>query len=365
VAPRGPRNFADADFLGTAGGAGGAEVHEVDTGDQEDEGGDDGKNIDVGDTAVGLDLAIQVGVQVDIGDCHNGVSEMVTRLRQLIEGDVKLLLDHAAYVGIGRPGDVFLDFRGGGARLDQDIGIEVIGEPGVIIGSKRGIAEWQDKTEVEMGLFGHVTDDSGDLAEGIVVAYFEGAADNISAVEVAAGGAFVDDDGMGIIEGAIGVAGDKWEREDFEDCAVRKDLMMVEDVVVPFFDQDVARAVEPDHLLEFGVGSGEGGPEEFRRMGIVDGGVTDVGVDADAIDAVGVDVVTVVTELIGDVQDDEETYGEAGSEADDVEGGEAFGSAEVAKGYFEIVAEHGVIFVQRLAAKRKPNWQEIEGQLFG
>jgi len=100
-------------------------------------------------------------------------------------------------------------------------------------------------------------------------------------------------------------------------------------------------------------------------MGIVGGGVTDVGVDADAIDAVGVDVVTVVTEFIGDVQDDEETYGEAGSEADDVEGGEAFGSAEVAKGYFEIVAKHGGIFVHRLAAKRKPNWQEIEGQLFG
>jgi len=99
-------------------------------------------------------------------------------------------------------------------------------------------------------------------------------------------------------------------------------------------------------------------------MGIVDRGVTDVGVDADAIDAVGVDVVTVVTELIGDVQDDEETDGKAGSKADDVEGGEAFGSAEVAKGYFEIVAEHGVIFVQCLAAKRKPNWQEIEGQLF-
>ncbi len=40
-------------------------------------------------------------------------------------------------------------------------------------------------------------------------------------------------------------------------------LMMVEDAVVPFFDQDVARTVEPDHLLEFGVGGDEGGPEEF------------------------------------------------------------------------------------------------------
>ena|SRR5579872_5058724 len=99
-------------------------------------------------------------------------------------------------------------------------------------------------------------------------------------------------------------------------------------------------------------------------MGIADGGVIDVGIDADAVDAVGVDVVTVVTELIGDVQDDEETDGKAGSKADNVEGREAFGSAEVAKGYFEIVAEHGVIFVRCLAAKRRPNWQKIEGQLF-
>jgi hypothetical protein len=53
--------------------------------------------------------------------------------------------------------------------------------------------------------------------------------------------------------------------------------------------------------------------------------------------------VAVVTELIGNVQHDQQTDTEAGSEADDVEGGKALAFSEAAEGDPEIVAEHGMV----------------------
>jgi hypothetical protein len=93
---------------------------------------------------------------------------------------------------------------------------------------------------------------------------------------------------------------------------------------LPFFTIWSPGAAEADHLLDLRIGSWRGsGPKvggwRLRRSGVIE---VDIGVDA--IDAVGVDVVAVVTELIGDVQDDQQADTEAGSEADDVEGSKAF-----------------------------------------
>ena len=206
---------------------------------------------------------------------------------------------------------------------------------------------------MELGLFRHVPDDPGDLEKRIVITYLQRAADDVGAVEIAAGGTFIDHDGMRVVEGGIGVAGDHGQGEDLEDRRVGEGEVMVEDVVVALPHQQVARVAESDHLLDLRIGSDESGAEKFG------GGGSDsylvlliVDILIDPIDAVGVDVVAIVTELIGDVQDDQQTDTEAGSEADDVEGGKALAFPEAAEGNLEIVAEHGLVgFMTSKAAK--------------
>jgi len=193
---------------------------------------------------------------------------------------------------------------------------------------------------MKVGLFRHVPDDPGDLERCIVITYLQRAADDVGAVEIAAGGTFVDHDGMRVVEGGIGVAGDHGQGEDLEDRGVGEDKVMLKNVVAAFPHQLVAGVAESDHLLDLRIVSDQGGAEEFGDVGGIEPGVIDVAILIDPIDAVGVDVEAVITELVGDVQDDQQADTEAGSEADDVEGGKTLAFPEAAEGDLEIVAEH-------------------------
>jgi hypothetical protein len=231
------------------------------------------------------------------------------------------------------------------AGLGKDIGKIRITYPVVVAGVIKvvGFANGANEAEMELGLFRHVPDDPGDLEELIVIIYLQRATDDIGAVEKAAGGTFVDHDRMRVVEGGIGVAGDHGQREDLEDRRVGKGEVMFEDVVVALPHQQVARVAKPDHLPDLRIRSDERGTEKFGSGGSVILGVIQVNILVDPIDAVGVYIVSVITELISNVQHNQQTYSEAGSEADDVEGGKALAFSEAAEGNLEIVAEHGMV----------------------
>jgi len=53
---------------------------------------------------------------------------------------------------------------------------------------------------MERGLFRHVAYVPGDLEECIVATYLQRTANDIGAVEIAAGGAFIDHDGVRVVE---------------------------------------------------------------------------------------------------------------------------------------------------------------------
>jgi len=116
---------------------------------------------------------------------------------------------------------------------------------------------------MKMGLRGHVPDDPRDLEGCIITTYLQRAADDVGAVEIAAGGTFIDHDGMRVVEGGIGVAGDHGQGEDLEDRRVGEGEPMVEDVIVPLPHQLVARVAEPDHLLDLRIRSDESRAEKF------------------------------------------------------------------------------------------------------
>ena len=205
---------------------------------------------------------------------------------------------------------------------------------------------------MELRLFRHVPDDPRNFEGCIVTTYLQRAADDISAIEVAQGGGLIDYDRMRIVEGGIGVPRDHGQGEDLEDRRVGEGKVMVEYVVVALPHQQVAHVAEPDHLLDLRIGSDESGAEKFGAGSGVVLGVIDVAILIDPIDAVGVDIVAVITELIRDVQDDQQTDTEAGSEADDVEGGKALAFPQATEGDIEIVAEHGMVgFAMSKAAK--------------
>ncbi len=63
--PLGAQDLSDSDLLRSAGGTGRGQVHEVDAGDYENEDGQRREYVYVPDVAVGPDLVIKVGVQVD------------------------------------------------------------------------------------------------------------------------------------------------------------------------------------------------------------------------------------------------------------------------------------------------------------
>jgi hypothetical protein len=98
------------------------------------------------------------------------------------------------------------------------------------------------------------------------------------------------------------------------------------DPVGPVLDHDVVvKALDPCHLLYFGIVFEHCYAEGFGREDGGQLGIVEIDVIVDAIDAVGIDIEPVVAELVGDVEDDEEADAEAGGEADDVDGGESFG----------------------------------------
>ena len=216
---------------------------------------------------------------------------------------------------------------------------------------------------MELGLFRHVPDDSGDLEEFIVTTHLQRAPDDIGAVEIPAGGAFIDHDGMRFVEGGIGVAGDHGQGEDLEDRRVGEYEVMVEDVVVALSHQLVARVAESDHLLDLRIGSDESGAEKFGAGGSDEPGVVDIGILIDPIDAVGVYMVAIVTELVGDVQDDQQADAEPGSEANDVESGKALAFPEAAEGDLEIVAEHGRSVLGRSKAAKPLGWPQKSAEV--
>ena len=338
-------DLADAYFPGAVGGAGGAEVHEIDAGDQEDEHGDDGEDVYELDIAVGFELTRLIGMEVHVGEGEDLVPEMITRFLEVGARSVEPSLEDRADMEVDDCVYLLLDLGSRGAGLDKDIGIIITTYPVVVAGVIKGVgfAEGANEAEMELGLFRHIPDDPGDLEERIVTTYLQRAANDVGAVEIAASGTFVDHDGMRIVKGGIGVAGDHGQGEDLEDRRVGKGEVMVDDVVVALPHQQVARVVESDHLLDLRIGSDECGAEQFGGGDRDEPGVIQVEILIDPIDAVGVDVVAVVTELIGDVQDDQQTDTQAGSEADDVEGGIAFAFPEASEGNLEIVAEHGIV----------------------
>src|ERR1700722_3242586 len=71
--------LADAHFLGAVGAAGGAEIHEIDAGDQKDEHSDDGEDVNELDIAVGVKLIRLIGIEVHVGERDDWVPEMITR----------------------------------------------------------------------------------------------------------------------------------------------------------------------------------------------------------------------------------------------------------------------------------------------
>jgi|SRR6185312_1741055 len=180
----------------------------------------------------------------------------------------------------------------------------------------------------------------------------------------AAGRAFIDHDGMRVVEGGIGVAGDHGQGEDLEDRRVGEGEVMLEDMVVALPHQLVARVAESDHLLDLRIGSNERGAHKFGGGNSVDPGVIEVEILIDPINAVGVDVVAVVTKFVGDVQDDQQADAKTGGEADDVEGGKALTPPEAAEGSPEIVAEHGMVdFITSKAARSPGRRQKSAGYI--
>ena len=359
-------DLADTHFFGTVRRAGGAEVHEIDAGDQEDEHGDDGEDVYILDIAVGFELTRLIGMEVHVGEGEDAAPEMITRFLEVgarnvehsLEGRVNMEVDDCVYI--------LLDLGLRDAGLGKDIGIIRIAYPVVVTGVIKGVgfADGANEAEMKMGLLGHVPDDPGDLEGYIVTTYLKRAADDIGAVEIAAGGTFIDHDGMRVVEGGIGVAGDHGQGEDLEDRRVGEGEVMVEDVVVALSHQQVARVAESDHLLDLRIGSDEGRAEKFGDGNGFKPGVIEKDILIDPIDAVGVDIVAVVTELIGDVQDDQQTDAKPGSEADDVEGGKAFAFPEAAEGDSEIVAEHGLVdFMMSKAAKSLGRSQKSAGYI--
>ena len=227
------------------------------------------------------------------------------RVDQFLEGRADMEVDDCVYI--------FLDLGPGGAGLDKDIGIIVAAQPVVVAGVIKGpgFAKGANEAEMELGLIGHIPDDPGDLKRCIVTTYLQRAADDIGAVEIAAGGTFIDHDGLRVVEGGMGVAGDHGQGEDLEDRGVGEGKVMVEYVVVALPHQQVAQVAEPDHLLDLRIRSDESRAEKFGGGGGGVLGVIEVAILIDPINAIGVDVVAVVAEFIGDVQDDQQTDTEA------------------------------------------------------
>src|SRR5579863_7007665 len=340
-------DLADADFLCAIGGAGGAEVHEIDAGDQEDEHGDDGEDVYELNIAVDIELTRLIGMEVHIGEGEDAAAEMIARFLEVgtrsmehcLEGRANMKVDYFVYI--------LLNLGSRRAGLGKDIGKISITHPVVVAGVIKvvGFANGANEAEMKLRLFRHVPDDPGDLEELIVIIYLQRATDDIGAVEIAAGGTLIDYDRTRVVESGIGIAGDHGQGEDLEDRRVGEGEVMFEDVVVALPHQHVARVAETDHLLDLRIGSDKRGAEKFGGGDRIVPGVIQVDILIDPIDAVGVDVVAVVTELISDVQNNQQTDAKTGIHAEYLLGGITLVIPEASEGNLEKVAEHGMVGV--------------------
>src|SRR6185437_1690063 len=136
----------------------------------------------------------------------------------------------------------------GDARSYEDIAVPVVAQPVDVI-ALPGVADRLDEAEMKMRLTRHVPDHTRDLAK-IMVFQLQCLTKHIGAVEITPGGAFVDDDGMGIVERGLGIARYHRDREYPEQGGVGIRIMMVLYPVVPFFDQHIPDAADPYHLFD-------------------------------------------------------------------------------------------------------------------
>ena len=96
---------------------------------------------------------------------------------------------------------------------------------------------------------------------------------------------------------------------------------MVPDPIAAFFYQDVILVIDAYHLLHLRAFFCQGEGQRLGRDRRCELGIVEIDVRVEAIDPVGLVVVPVITQFVRDIQDDQQTDTEAGSEADDVEGG--------------------------------------------
>ena len=116
-------HLADAHFLGAVGASGGAEIHEIDAGDQEDEHGDDGKDVNELDIAVGFQLVRLIRIEVHVGEREDLVPEMITRFPEVGDRNVEHFLEGPADIEVDDCVYILLSLGSRGAGLDKDISI--------------------------------------------------------------------------------------------------------------------------------------------------------------------------------------------------------------------------------------------------
>ena len=192
----GPGHLPDAHFLCAVGGAGGAEVHEIDAGDQEDKHGDDGKDVYILDIAVGFELAGLIGIKVHIGEGEDAAPEMIIPFFEVGTRNTEHCLEGRVNMKFDDRVNILLDLGPRGAGPGKDISIVSITYPIVVGGIVKVVsfADGANEAEMKMGLFRHVPDDAGDLEDCIVSTDLQRTADDIGAVEISAGGTFIDHD---------------------------------------------------------------------------------------------------------------------------------------------------------------------------
>ena len=116
-------DLTDTHFFCTLCRAGGAEVHEIDAGDQQDEHGNDREDVYELDIAVGFKLVRLIGMEVDVSEGEDAILEMITcflqvgdrRVDQFLEGPADMEVDDGVYI--------LLDLGSRGTGLGKDIGI--------------------------------------------------------------------------------------------------------------------------------------------------------------------------------------------------------------------------------------------------
>lgn len=145
-------DLADAHFLGAVGAASGAEVHEIDAGDQEDEHSDDREDVYELDIAVGFELTRLIGMEVHIGEGENAAPEMITRFLEVGARSVEHSLEGRADMEVDDVVYILLDLGSRGAGLGKDIGIIRIAYPVVVTGVIKvvGFADGANEAEMEL-----------------------------------------------------------------------------------------------------------------------------------------------------------------------------------------------------------------------